>query len=236
MFNPEPRVRGVPIDERHACWVIDDALRKPESLVAYADAYREDFAPAPPDAFPGRVLRLPEEFSALLEEVFRQHVRQAMGARRTLYLHSRLSMATLPPDALPPSQWICRRERAFDPQQCVVVAELFLFHDIDLGGIHFFRPRQSSRQIDQVVHDAGTLAPDEFTLRHGIRPGYPSHSNDYFEHLLEMPPAWNRLVLHAGEVFHAAAIPHPRKLSADPRHGRLTLTARFTCRRNLVAW
>lgn len=33
MFNPSPRIQVIPIPGRHACYVIDDALREPERWI-----------------------------------------------------------------------------------------------------------------------------------------------------------------------------------------------------------
>ena len=138
MFNPHPQVQYLPLDGQAACVVIDDALLAPERLPAFAQAYREDFQAAPPAVFPGLQLRMPEEFTALLHDVFRDHARRALGARRVLRSASRLSLLTSPIAALAPAHWIPRRERTFAPEQCIAVAELFLFHDTALGGTTSF--------------------------------------------------------------------------------------------------
>ncbi|GAB2664121.1 DUF6445 family protein [Arenimonas aestuarii] len=53
----------------------------------------------------------------------------------------------------------------------------------------------------------------------------------------EPPPRvearYNRLVVFDGACWHAPDIPAQARLSADPALGRLTLDARFTCRRRL---
>ena len=69
MFNPRPVDRQMPIGHGHACIVIDDALLAPERLPAFAEAYREDFQPAPAAVFPGLHLPMPEDFTALLHDV-----------------------------------------------------------------------------------------------------------------------------------------------------------------------
>lgn len=134
MFNPRPRIEVLPIDGAHACYMIDDALQHPEQLVAYAATHRERFAMAPHNAYPGIELRMPDDFSARLDDFFRQHVRSRLGARRTLRMYSRLAMATLPSTALQPRQWICHRDRmAFAPNQCIAASVLYLFHDETLA-------------------------------------------------------------------------------------------------------
>jgi len=236
MFNPRPQVQVLPIGDGHACIVIDDALVGPERLPAFAHAYREDFQQAPASQFPGPQLRMPDEFTGLLDDVLREHARRPLGVRRTLFGASRLSLVTSPPRALAPAHWSPRRVRAFEPDQRIVLAELFLFHDEALGGIRFFVPRVSPQHVEQMEHDAETLAPDEFSLRHGVTAGYPHGASACFADVLTVPARWNRLVFHDGACFHAPAIGDPARLVEDPRSGRLSLTAAFTCSRPRVAW
>jgi hypothetical protein len=236
MFNPRPVVQQLPIGHGRDCLVIDDALLAPERLPAFAEAYREDFQPVPPAVFPGVHVRMPEEFTALLHDVLRDHARRTLGVRRVLRSVSRLSLVTSPPAQLAPTHWHPRRLRTFAPDQCIVAAELFLFHDPTLGGTHFFLPRVSPQQVEQLEHDADALSPEEFSLRHALCAGYPQASNASFTHVLTVPARWNRLLLHDGGAFRSPAIADPARLDADPRHGRLTLQATLVCSRNRVAW
>lgn len=236
MFNPRPEVQQVPIGHGQVCVVIDDALLAPERLPAFAEAYREDFQPAPATAFPGLQLRLPEEFTALLHEVVREHARHALGTRRVLRSAGRLALVTTAPSRLAPAHWLPRRQRTYAPDQGVVVAELFLFQDAALGGTHFFLPHVSPQQVEQLEHDTEALPPEEFSLRHACGARYPHASDAHFTHVLTIPARWNRLLLHDGGAFQAPAITAPDRLVADPRHGRLTLQATLVCRRNRVAW
>ena len=237
MFNLRPLVTQIPLGHGHACIVIDDALVAPERLPAFADAYREDFQAAPPAVFPGLQLRMPEDFTQLLHDVLRDHARRGLGVRRVLRSASRLSLLTVPAADLAPSQWLPRRLRTSEADQCVVCAELFLFHEATLGGTHFFRPTVSPQQVAQIEHDADALSPEDFSLRHAVPAGYPDASTTAcFTHTATVPARWNRLLLYDGGVFRAPALPRPARLHTDPRHGRLTLQATLICSRNRVAW
>jgi hypothetical protein len=236
MFNPRPVVQQIAIGHGHVCVVIDDALLAPERLPAFAEAYREDFQAAPPAVFPGMQLPMPEEFTGLLHEVLRDHARRALGVRRVLRSASRLSLVTAVPSHLAPQHWLPRRQRAFDSDQCLVAAELFLFQDPALGGTRFFLPRVSPQQVEQLEHDAEALPPEEFAARHALAAGYPQGSTASFTHALTVPARWNRLLVHDGAAFRAPAIADPARLSADPHVGRLTLRATLACSRHRVAW
>jgi hypothetical protein len=58
-------------------------------------------------------------------------------------------------------------------------------------------------------------------------------SNAYFEQTASIPAAWNRLICYDGSLFHSADVTQNRALSTDPRQGRLTLNAFYTCTRRL---
>lgn len=232
MFNPQPRIEALPIDGTRACYVIDDALLHPEQLLAYAVEQREHFIAAPHNAYPGIELRMPDDFSARLDEFFRLHLRSRLGARRTQRMYSRLAMATLPPASLQPRQWICHRDRmAFAPNQCIAASVLYLFHDTTLGGTGFFRPKKPPGEIDLMIHESGALEADAFVHKYGIKPGYLTTSNSCFEKALSVPAKWNRLIFYDGDLFHTSDIREPSKLSDDPHSGRLTLNGFFTCSR-----
>lgn len=232
MFNPRAQVNILEAAPGVRVWVVDEALAEPERWVELAVRQREHFACSDKDAYPGPQLRLPDEVSQRLDELFGRVCRSALGARRTLGVFSRLAMVDRAPADLEPRQWLCHRDRfSLPPEQCVAASVLYLFHDPRLGGTNFFRPRRPEPEIARLVHDSGVLPGELFTQRYGIRPGYMTDSNDWFDRQLSVPPKWNRLIFYDGSLFHCSDIPDPSLLSSDPRRGRLTLNGFFTCRR-----
>lgn len=234
MFNPNPRIETVAIGGRPLCYVIDDALREPERWVHYANAHVGDFQERGHNAYPGPELRLPEEISAQVDAFFTRHLRQRFEVRRTLSMYSRLSLATRAPAQLQPVQSICHVDRMrMEPGQTAVAAVLYLFREPQLGGTGFYRAARPFPEMAQLLKDSADISQSEFAARYGIQPGYMVESNAWFEKIHAVPAAWNRLIFYSGMIFHSADITQPHRLSADPRQGRLTLNAFFTCRRNL---
>lgn len=232
MFNPNPSIQTLPIAPGHSAFIIDGALRDPQAWVEHAARHIAAFEEAPFNAFPGPELRLPDAVTAQLELFFAAHARAGLGARRTLRAHSRLSIVTRQPQELEPRQWICHRDRfGVPPGQCVAASVLYLFHEPALGGTSFFLPRRPAAEIDLLVHESGTLGREAFAHRYGVKPGYLTQSNDWFEKVGTVPPRWNRVIFYDGSLFHCSDIPEPGRLSPDPRQGRLTLNGFFTCRR-----
>lgn len=232
MFNPRPRIEALPITAQHDCYVIDDVLLEPEALVELAVRERAQFAPAPQNAYPGIELRMPEAFSARLDDFFRQYLRARLRARRTLRMYSRLSLVTLPPQALEPRQCICHRDRlASTAGEVALASVLYLFRDESLGGTSFYVPTRSQREIDALIVDSARMPMREFSARHGVAQAYLTGTNDWFERVLQVPPRWNRMIFYDGGLFHSGDIGAPERLSDDPRRGRLSLNGFFTCSR-----
>lgn len=237
MFNPNPRIELVPIPGHLPCIVVDDFLEAPELLVAGSIERRDQFKLAPHNAFPGLEMRMPDAFSARINEFFIQHVKRHLGARRVAELYSRLSMVTLQPHELSAYQRLCHRDRfSTDPAQCFAAGVLYLFRDAALGGTSFYAPKISDadvRQIFKADSDWCDMASDDCTRRLGSEPGYLVASNPYFELVATVPAAWNRAIFYDGAIFHSAHITTPQLLSDDPTRGRLTLNSFFTCRKSI---
>ncbi|MGA9333929.1 MAG: DUF6445 family protein [Rudaea sp.] len=235
IFNREPHIERVHLDNGGCCYVIDDALAAPERLVAFAMENAGTFAPTDINAYPGILLRAPEPVNAALGDFFVERVRRLFDARRLLYMHSRLSLVTVPPDRLRPCQWICHRDsQGLDPGQSIQACVLYLFRDAALGGTAFYEPNLPAPAISRLFHHAGTMANDEFARSHNIRAGYMVESNDYFRLVGRIPAAWNRLIFYDGAMLHSGDIFAPGRLSGNPASGRLTLNGFFTCRRNAL--
>lgn len=236
MFNPHPRIDTLPIAGRHACHVIDDALLDPDALVEHAVRHASDFVEAAHNAYPGPELRMPEAFSAQLDAFFSQHLRDRFEVRRTERMYSRLALTTTPAQRLRPLQSLCHIDRmGVAPGQRIVACVLYLFDDPSLGGTGFYVPKHPPETIVPLLEDAARLDAPAFEARHGLRPGYMTASNAWFEKRLSVPARFNRLLVYEGTVFHSGEILHPERLSSDPQRGRLTLNGFFTCRRRLAA-
>jgi hypothetical protein len=233
MFNPRPTIQVVPLHDGHRCLVVDDALLDPEHWRTWAVEHRDRFAPSP-YAYPGIELTLPADVIALIGDDFAQHVRQRLGARRTLAMTARMSLVTLAPHQLLARQGSCHRNRlGVPPGHCLAASVFYLFDDPALGGTNIYRPRKSAAAIEALVDNSNTLPNDLFAARHpDIAPGYMTDGNAWFERVANMPARFNRAVFYDGGLFHSGDIRAPDELSADPRRGRLTMNGFFTCRRH----
>lgn len=232
MFRTHPRIERMALPDGASCYIVDDALDEPQRWVRLAVREQARFERAAHNAYPGLELRMPAAVTVHLEDFFNQHLRATLGARRTLRSHSRMALVTLAEHELQPRQWICHRDRwVSEPEQCIAASVLYLFEDPALGGTNFFRARRSATETAQLVHDSGTEDGPAFAARYGIRPGYLTESNDWFEKIASVPARYNRLIVYDGDLYHCADIRAPERMVADPAQGRLTLNGFFTCRR-----
>lgn len=230
MFNPTPHIQSLPITAHHACLVVDDALLDPAAWVELATQHAGQFEEAAHNAFPGPELRLPDALSQPLARFFDRHLRERLGARRTVRMHARLSMVTRAPQTLAPAQCIPHIDRlALEPGQRAFACVLYLFDDPALGGTAFYRPRRPPGDVLALLRDAAQLDAAAFAARHGIAAGYPGPS-PWFDRVSSVPARYNRLIAYDGGVFHAGDIASPERLSAGPRGGRLTVNGFFVCR------
>jgi len=229
-FNPQVTLRWLRLKSGAPYCVIDDALANPHGLAQWAKSQRYS---QPPYPYPGVVCEVPP-ITALVADFFAQHIRTALGARRTLSSVSRLSMVTKAPHLLAPCQWQCHRDRVDAPPVDVVLAAsvLYLFHDQQLGGTSFYAPRQSPEATERMVIDSQLLAADAFSARYGLSAGYMAGSNAYFERTDRAEAVWNRMIFYDGDVFHSGDVGEAQHLSPDPERGRLTLNSFFTCKRS----
>lgn len=234
-FNPDLHVRTEPLANGQCCYVIDDVLAEPERLLALASEQRMAFKAVDFSAYPGRYLLLPSALNAAIEALFQQRMRPLFDARRLMSMHARLAMATLPPEALRPAQWICHSDHfGLENWQSIQASVLYLFDDEALGGTGFYASRRSATETSALFADAIAMPGPQFTERYGIEPGYLCDSNPYFERVGGVRARWNRMVFYDGTILHTSDIPHPERLSDDPASGRLTLNGFFTSRRHSV--
>jgi hypothetical protein len=233
IFNPDPTIEHVVLDNGAVCHVVDDALRDPGAVVAWAAAHGHAFKAVDFNAYPGTYLMTPAAVERALEDFFTVQMRQFFDARRLLKMHCRLSMVTLPPAMLRPYQWLCHTDRfGLDASQSIQASVLYLFGDSSLGGTSFYAPARSTEETVQLFGDTTALSNEAFTARYGIEPGYIGASNAWFTRVGGVPARWNRLIFYDGAVLHSGDIPDPARLSTDPERGRLTFNGFFVSRRH----
>ena len=235
LFNPDAQLQVIELEGGRSCLVIDDALLEPERVLEYATAHRGAFQSVDFSKYPGTWLEPPAPLAEALVDCFRQGVRRRFDARRLVFAHIRLSLATLPAAALRPRQWFCHIDNfLLPPHESMQASVLYLYRDAQLGGTGFYVHAKPEAEVEAMLKLADTLPAEVFAQQTGLRPGYLCDSNAWFRRIGGVDAKWNRLIFYDGGMLHSAEIAHPERLSDDPAAGRLTLNGFYTCRRNLA--
>lgn len=234
MFNPAARFETLRFSNGQTCLIVDDALLEPERLLQHAAANRSAFSAVSFNAYPGVLLPVPPAVTSALADFFTVHVRRHFDARRLLQVHCRLSLVTIAPQALQPTQCLAHRDQpTLDPRHSIQACILYLFRDAALGGTSFYEAARPEAEIRRLSSDAQRLPAAEFFASYGLEPRYLGDSNAWFTHVGRVAAKWNRCIFFDGYGLHSGDIPQPQRLSADPLSGRLTFNGFFTSRRHL---
>lgn len=234
LFNPAARFETVRFANGAHCLVVDDALAEPERLLQYAVDNRDAFRAVDFSAYPGVYLGVPQSLAAALAGFFTLKVRRHFDSRRLLRMECRLSLVTLAPAQLHPTQCLAHRDQpTLDPAHSIQACILYLFRDAELGGTGFYESAREAGELADMSRDAQRLPRAEFFARYGLAPGYLTESNDWFTRVGGVEARWNRCIFFDGYALHSGDIRQPQRLSADPLTGRLTCNGFFTSRRPL---
>ena len=231
-LNPKATAELVELTDGSRVLVVDDFVEDAEGLVALARAMTGQFEAPAGHPYPGPQLALPDDLAADLAGYFERHVRPQLGAGEPLGMFGRFSRVTQDPATLDARQRICHRDDSGLPaNERVCACVHYLFREESLGGTVFFRSLMPEDQTQAFMRDANALGADAFGKKYGLRPGYMTESNRYFEVIGRVPARWNRAIFYDGSIFHSGDIgraPAAAYLS-DP--GRLTINAFFRSRR-----
>jgi Family of unknown function (DUF6445) len=227
MFSARPAVSRVEVEPGAVVTVLDEVLTDPQALVDLAVKHRAAFAMASENAFPGLELPLPQAVLDCFGELFSQHARAAIGARRVLSASGRLSMVTLPPGQLGALQRVCHRDRlGTTADQCVGAAVLYLFQDERLGGTSFFRSRHDAATTEALMQRWSGQDGTAFEAELGWPAAYLVRSNEHFKHLAHIGARFNRLL----QRQPLSRQPHRAARTAERRSGARSADAQHVFR------
>lgn len=180
-------------------------------------------------AYPGVELHMSDEINEAIAQFFLQHIRSKLNARRLIHAVSRFSMTSLQSEQLRPAHCLCHRDVGGPEGSMKAACVLYLFKDENYGGTSFYAPKKSENETAKLVHDSLHMGAQDFEEKYGVKQTYMQGSNAYFEQIGSVPAKWNRIVFYDGHIHHTADIVDDKRLSIDPRVGRLTINGFFTC-------
>lgn len=218
-----PDIRSVQVGE-HPVVFIDDFLEDPQALVHAAG--QAVFEPCPGAderrGYPGVRAPAPRAYSESLTALLDPLIKANFGVPASLPVLKTpcaFSLTTVAPHELGPLQ----RVPHFDASTPHYMAVLLYLCGDEHGGTAFYRHRATGLQ--QITAENRERYGEAVYAEVDRRPAplrYFDDSDEHFELLGVMPARFNRLVVYRGSLLHSAIV-NPRRLSADPRTGRLTV-------------
>ncbi|MFL6844357.1 MAG: DUF6445 family protein [Allosphingosinicella sp.] len=220
--NPAARIRIVRIGRSgEPVAVVDDALIEPDRAIDLAASL--SFSPADEGrgGFPGIRAEAPRAFATALIDVALPLIERVFGLAPSALsgFDASFSIVTADPAALHPMQRIPHIDTR-DPGRLAILAYL---GRPAIGGTAFFR--QDSTGLEQVGperFDDYYAARRRDLERLGPEPAYPGRETPGYTETAHFEARFNRLLIYRSCSLHSGVIPFDRRLSADPREGRLT--------------
>lgn len=219
MATAPPRIAAIG-DEAQPLCMLDDFAPDPGALRDFAAAAAFEAAL---HHYPGVRAALPEGYFAARLPAIAAAVAQAFGRSGPVeVIDASFSIVCTPAEALSVPQRLPHVD-AFTPDRIALVHYLSADHD----GTAFFRHRSTGfetvdearrdlyfRQLDTELRYAGPPAP-----------GYVAGDTVQFECIHVAEARFNRALLYRSSNLHSGAISPGAALPANPRDGRLTVTA-----------
>lgn len=210
------------------CLAIDDFLANPGDLVDYAVARRSDFIRRD-RGHSGEILPLGPGEIDILHSFIRSRLNRPFGFfRGDIHFQTRLSLTTLQPDDFSWFHCLPHCDPKQDAGRATIAVVLYLFDDPGLGGTGFYRWKDEAlgqeMSARQQQNPAAGLDELEERFETFSKPwSYPAGSNGVVDLLHHAPARYNRLLCYSGDIPHSAYIEDAKRLTGDPRSGRLTL-------------
>ena len=226
--NPDAEIQVHQISEKSHCVIVDDFLKRPETIVEFACTNAEKFEPQD-IGYPGVLYDVSHSAMSEVQRFIRSHMsRRFSFLKGDIRTTSYLSMATKQPDELGPLQRLCHTDPRERMDRRNYAGLVYLFSDEVLGGTGFYRWKEQKRIEEATALELKNPGSSlEFLREHfdmyREAPQYMCGSNEIAELLLDVPARFNRFVFYSGDIPHSAHIPQPELLSADFAKGRLTL-------------
>jgi hypothetical protein len=220
-LNPRPRASLLHVgEEREPVLVIDDLMRSAGALVDYAaDEVAFEDAGGPQGGYPGLRAAAPLPYVNAAVRGLDPFVREAFGLGdvKLVRAECRLSMVTLPPGALKPTQRVPHVD-TFDPLQ---FAFLHFLCDPRFGGTAFYRQRATGFEAITPERAPAYLAARDAVIA-GAEADYIRSDTADYEQIGAVEARFDRLIVYRSRLLHSGLIPGGMDLPADPRRGRLT--------------
>lgn len=211
-------------NDRTPVVIVDDFHPDPDVLRAFAT--RQEFGPAL-NHYPGVRAPLPLYYLQQVHAPLTAVLTQVFGATRDPeVIDASFSIVTTPAAELSLPQ----RVPHFDALEPGRIALVHYLAPENGDGTAFFRHRSTGLETIDQIRAPVYFAQLNAELRGGVPEGYVRDSSAAFERIAAIEARYNRAAIYPSALLHSGAISSDATLSADPRTGRLTVTAFLTVR------
>jgi hypothetical protein len=201
--------------------IVDNFAPDPQALRSHAAA--STFAPAG-DHYPGIRAALPPTYLAEARDALSVVFRDAFGATgRVRVLDARFALVT----AAAADLTLAQRLPHVDATAPGRLAMVHYLGAQALGGTAFYRHRSTGFETISPARSTPYFAALSQETALQSPQGYLSGDTPLFESIAEVDAVFNRAVFYRSHLLHCGAVPPSAALTADPTHGRLTVTAFF---------
>lgn len=200
-----------------------DVFREPTEVIDAASA--ADFKRINPH-YPGLRSPLDPALTAAFSNFIAEFATSVFGIEADAWEgQAWFSMVTLAPHKLTPIQ----RLPHFDGLDEDQLAIMIYLGDAGHGGTNFYRQIATGYEsINQERFATFKSALENGVKESGLPPAaYPGDGAPLYEKIIEVPPAFNSMVVYRGNALHSGAIRNDLPLSTDPRKGRMTINGFF---------
>ena len=173
--------------------------------------------------YPGIRAPLPDTYFSAVRSILALVLGEAFGATGAIDLiDASFSIVTTPPTDLTLSQ----RLPHVDAVELTRIALVHYLSPDDRAGTAFFRHRATGFELIDAKRSGPYFQSLNRELAQGYEPaGYIGEDDPRFERTACIEARYNRAVIYRSAMLHSGAITSAVSLSADPKTGRLTITA-----------
>jgi hypothetical protein len=212
-------------DEATPLLIIDDLVTDLDCIIKAA-GQGSDFQTDPANFYPGIRKPAPQLYQQALQTALLPLLQAVFSpqASRLHSLQSAFSLSTTPASQLRPIQMLPHID-ATTPNQLAMVHYLC---GPEHGGTSFYRHRETGFARISAERLAGystKLKAEAQAAQLHLQPGYIDGDTPLFQRIYQVEAKPNRAIIYPGNLLHSGDIREGLDLSADPRHGRLTISS-----------
>jgi 3-hydroxymyristoyl/3-hydroxydecanoyl-(acyl carrier protein) dehydratase len=226
-LNSDTSIKVINIgNENYPLLLIDNFANNAENLITLA-GNGEHFCQQDQDFYPGVRQNMPATYGSQICALHGQLIKFYLGLEHTKKANtvlSALSITTTPPERLKPIQMVPH----FDSTSNQQIAVIHYLCDDSHGGTSFYRHKQTGLERiteQQLPQYSQLLKQQAIAEKLHLNSQYISSETSLYEKIHTVKAKMNRAIIYPSNALHSGDIQRAKKLSANPKQGRLTISS-----------